>query len=232
MARNWNARSAPKPTSITEVARRYHAAAVALAQTLGLSLPEVLTQHRESVTAVFIECGRCDLRLPAGVRLPPVVPPTPGRGDDPPDAAGDFRKSALQKSSPGDEMDEISSYAPGAVEPADVTSENNYPRSIPDEGQDGPARPASMAERPNGHTPLPTALPSDGDLPCAGQEIATLKPAALAMLIGKVARLAHAEGAGWAPLLHALESERSTRLAQGRRPLAVVSTWADEVHQD
>jgi hypothetical protein len=73
MARGWTPRQAPPPTSITEIARRYHAAAVALAQTLGLSLAEVLSQHRESVTAIFIESGRCDLRLPAGVPLPHVA---------------------------------------------------------------------------------------------------------------------------------------------------------------
>lgn len=75
MARNWKSRQAPPPTSITEIARRYHAAAVALAQTLGLSVPEVLSAHRESVTAIFIECGRCDLRLPGGVKLAPLVQP-------------------------------------------------------------------------------------------------------------------------------------------------------------
>jgi hypothetical protein len=59
MAREGKSRQAPPPTSITEVARRYHAAALALAQTLGLPVAEVLTQHRESVTAVFIECCQC-----------------------------------------------------------------------------------------------------------------------------------------------------------------------------
>jgi hypothetical protein len=87
MARDWNARPAPRKTTITEVARRYHAAAVALAQTLGLSVPEVFAQHRESVTAIFIECGRCDLRVPAGVQLPPLASKllgasTPSQGDE------------------------------------------------------------------------------------------------------------------------------------------------------
>ncbi len=73
--------------------------------------------------------------------------------------------------------------------------------------------------RPTGAAPpRPTAIPADGDLPCRGQEIAALKPAALAMLIAKVAALAHAEGAGWAPLLHALQRERARRVANGRRP--------------
>jgi hypothetical protein len=77
MARSWKPRQAPPPTSITEIARRYHAAAVALAQTLGLSVSEVLSAHRESVTAIFIECGRCDLRLPTAVKLPPLTGATP-----------------------------------------------------------------------------------------------------------------------------------------------------------
>jgi hypothetical protein len=77
MARHWTSHQAPPPTSITEIARRYHAAAVALAQTLGLSVQDVLTQHRESVTAIFIECGRCDLRLPMAVKLPPLIGETP-----------------------------------------------------------------------------------------------------------------------------------------------------------
>jgi hypothetical protein len=195
MARDWKARPAPKPTSITEVARRYHAAAVALAQTLGLPLPEVLTQHRESVTAVFIECGRCDLRVPARVQLPPLTAELPANG---------ARRTNLSDDGRGDPHTDETSSAPPVGEPR--------PR--------------------NGTPPLPTAIPSDGDLPCAGQEIATLKPAALAMLIGKVARLAHAEGAGWAPLLHALESERSTRLARGRRPLAVVPPPDGEIAQE
>jgi hypothetical protein len=72
MAREGKSRQAPPPTSITEVARRYHAAAVALSQTFGLPLEEVLREHRESVTAIFIESGRCELRLPASVTLPPV----------------------------------------------------------------------------------------------------------------------------------------------------------------
>jgi hypothetical protein len=78
MAREWKPRQVPSRTSITEIARRYHACAVALGQTLGLSLAEVLTQHRESVTAIFIECGRSDLRLPANVKLPPLAAPANG----------------------------------------------------------------------------------------------------------------------------------------------------------
>jgi hypothetical protein len=75
MARDWKARPAPSKTSITEVARRYHGCAQALAQTLGLSVEMVLTQHRESVTAVFIACCQQDLRLPASVQLSPLAAP-------------------------------------------------------------------------------------------------------------------------------------------------------------
>jgi hypothetical protein len=92
MARSWKSRPAPVPTSITEIARRYHAAATALAQTLGLSVSEVLAQHRESVTAIFIECGKCEVRLPAAVKLPPLATVTPvvqanGAADPEPPAA-------------------------------------------------------------------------------------------------------------------------------------------------
>jgi hypothetical protein len=61
MARAWKPRPDPRPTSITECSRRYHARAVALAKTLGLSLAEVLAEHHESVTAIFIEGSRPQL---------------------------------------------------------------------------------------------------------------------------------------------------------------------------
>jgi len=54
-------------------------------------------------------------------------------------------------------------------------------------------------------------------LPCAGQVIVDLKPASLSMLINKVARLLQDEGERWVALLHALERERNTRLAKGRK---------------
>jgi hypothetical protein len=89
MARDWKPRQPPAKTSLTEIARRYHAAAVALAQTLGLSVPEVLSQHRESVTAIFIESGRCDLRLPAAVKLPPLGAPPERQISEPVRPSGD-----------------------------------------------------------------------------------------------------------------------------------------------
>jgi hypothetical protein len=116
MARDGNARQAPRPTSITEVARRYHAAAVALAQTLGLSVPEVLTQHRESVTAVFIECGRCDLRVPAGVTLPPVAGEADGQ-----------MASIDANGQEGKDVSAIAEYANGHAIPTCIPADGDLP---------------------------------------------------------------------------------------------------------
>jgi hypothetical protein len=170
MARDGKSRPAPRPTSLTEIARRYHAAALALSQTFGLPLEQVLKEHRESVTAIFIESGRCDLRLPAGVPLPPVA---------------------------GEADSQMASLEANSREGKDVSA---------------------MAEHANGHT-LPTTIPADGDLPCAGQEITALTPAQLAMLLAKVARLVQDHQDDWVPLLHALQAERQARVAQGQRPV-------------
>jgi hypothetical protein len=64
----------------------------------------------------------------------------------------------------------------------------------------------------------PTTIPTDAGLPCAGQVIVDLKPASLSMLINKVARLVHDEGAAWVPLLGSLQAERNARLDRGRKP--------------
>jgi len=74
-----------------------------------------------------------------------------------------------------------------------------------------------LVDGSNGDTPPPTTIPSDADLPCGGQAIRTLKPAQLAMLISKVARLVQDQGGRWVPLLHALQSERAGRLDRGQR---------------
>jgi hypothetical protein len=179
MARRWTSRQAPPPTSLTEIARRYHAAAVVLAQTLGLSVPEVLSAHRESVTAIFIECGRCDLRLPAAVKLPPLT------GDTPPVATPHGNGQAGEI---------ICTMVP-----------------------DPALQPVTPTPTSNGHTP-PVAIPADAGLPCGGVVIADLKPAQLAMLISKVARLVHDQGEAWVSLLGALQVERARRLERARKP--------------
>jgi hypothetical protein len=176
MARDWTSRQPPAKSSITEVARRYHACALALAQTLGLTLQEVLTQHRESVTAVFIESSKCELRLSASVTLPPVV-------------------SAVKEPR---SRDASAQAGPG-------------PQGFRSSGEQNPT-----GEPPvHGEPPLPAVIPAG--LPCAGQKIAQLKPAQLAMVVSKVATLAHAEGERWAGLLHALQLERARRVEAGRQ---------------
>jgi hypothetical protein len=58
-------------------------------------------------------------------------------------------------------------------------------------------------------------------LPCSGQAITGLKPAALAMLVSKVARLVQDNGDHWVPLLAALQAEQAARLARGQRRLVM-----------
>jgi hypothetical protein len=189
MARNWKSRPAPPPTSITEIARRYHGAAVALAQTLGLSLQEVLTAHRESVTAIFIECGRCDLRLPAAVKLPPLVPPI------------DPETGAIECT---------------GMPPAPEAPTNGHP-AWPREDHP-PADPSTNGAVAANATVVasPTTIPTDAGLPCGGALIADLTPPQLHMLVSKVGFRMLAEPT-YAPLLHALQAERARRLERGRK---------------
>jgi hypothetical protein len=83
------------------------------------------------------------------------------------------------------------------------------------------------APAPNGQEP-PTTIPTEAGLPCGGQGIDQLKPALLAMLISKVARLAQEKGGRWQALLEALQAERARRLA--RRPVTTVTPdrWIDQ----
>jgi hypothetical protein len=100
---------------------------------------------------------------------------------------------------------------------------------------DAPVRPLASS---NGHVPEadvtagtetpkapeppspPAVVPTDAGLPCSGQAIKALKPAQLAMVVSKVARLVHDDGARWVPLLAALQVERAARLARGQRRTA------------
>jgi hypothetical protein len=73
--RRPEAPSAPT-TTITELARRYHSCAVALATSLGLPLTEAfLRDHRESVSSIFIAADRAGVRLPSWIQLPPLTAP-------------------------------------------------------------------------------------------------------------------------------------------------------------
>jgi hypothetical protein len=83
-----------------------------------------------------------------------------------------------------------------------------------------PVEPASppMGQLVNGDRSPPTVVPTNAGLPCGGQAISALKPAQLAMLVSKVARLVHDDGDRWVLLLAALQAERASRLARGQRP--------------
>jgi len=192
MARDWKPRQPPAKTSLTEIARRYHGCAVVLAQTLGLSVQEVLAQHRESVTAIFIESGRCDLRLPAAVKLPPLVTTAVGPSHG--------RQSG----------------EPVVEDTTTVVSPNGQPAGTAAEGSAPPATPEVVPREGTPVPDLPTTIPAG--LPCAGQVITQLRPSQLRMLLSKVDGLAAEEGRRWQPLLEALAAERAARLAKGQRP--------------
>ena len=95
MAKRWKSSPAshdPRPPeTISGIARRYHACAVAFASTLGIPLAEALQAYHGPVTAIFIETSRAELRLPATVTLPPLAggnasatmpPQSPGRPEE------------------------------------------------------------------------------------------------------------------------------------------------------
>lgn len=83
---------------------------------------------------------------------------------------------------------------------------------------------------PEASEPPPVAIPTDIGLPYGGQAISALKPAQLAMLVSKVARLVHDDGDRWVPLLAALQAEWAARLARGqRRPVMPASALGPDV---
>ena len=88
---------------------------------------------------------------------------------------------------------------------------------------DAPVAPASGGTPTPAPEPPVTTIPTDGGLPCGGEGIDRLKPAQLAMLLGKVGVLAEAHGGRWTTLLQALQAERTARLAKGQRRLTVVA---------
>jgi hypothetical protein len=103
-------------------------------------------------------------------------------------------------------------FGTAAAVDAPVASTNGHQASADESIID--ANNAFVADDP----PPPTTIPSEADLPCAGQEIALLKPAQLAMLIAKLARRVQDGEGDWVSLLYALESERARRVAAGQRP--------------
>jgi len=174
---------------VTEITRRYYACAVALAKAMGLPLSETfLREHRESISCCFIEAGRAGVRLPAAVHLPPLAADSPVAQDN-----GDAKAAEPE---------------PESI----VNASNTFSPPVA-----GPPTEPEPAVATNGDTPALTIVPAEAALPCGGQTISTLKPAQLAMLISKTARLVRDDGERWAPLLHALQSERQARLERGRK---------------
>jgi hypothetical protein len=154
------------PTTITELARRYHSCAVALSRALGIPMSETFVlQFHNAISSIFIASDRAGVRLASGVQLPPL---------------GGLAADATHGQ---------------ALEPEEGPPSNGYGATAP----------------------RLVAIPTDAGLPCAGQVIPALKPAQLAMLISKTARLLHDEGERWVALLHALESERNARVERGRK---------------
>jgi hypothetical protein len=70
---------------------------------------------------------------------------------------------------------------------------------------------------PSGQESVPLTIPATEGLPCGGALIVDLQPAQLAMLVSKVETLAKAKGGPWQTLLQALQAERQTRIAKGRK---------------
>jgi len=105
----------------------------------------------------------------------------------------------------------------GQGERTDLMSNEHHHTSAPDDGHGDP--PAHGEAPATSDLALPTVVPAG--CPCAGQAIAALKPAALSMVLSKVASLVHDQGDQWLPLLHALNRERAARIERGRRPTLV-----------
>jgi len=162
MARDAKSRPASRPTSLTAIAQTYHGCAAAFAASLGIPLAEALRAYHGPITALFIEACRQEVRVAAGVTLPPLAASTP------------------------------------------VATANGQRASAVALARDDPA----TAALPNGRA-IPTAIPADSTLPCAGQEIALLTPPQLAMLLAKTARLLHDGDHDWTQLHHALQNERA-----------------------
>jgi hypothetical protein len=194
------------PTTLTEIARRYYATAIALAMAMGVPMSETfLREHRESISCCFIEAGRAGVRLPPAVQLPPIA-----QANGQPDVSN-TRTGNTNTGEP--EAGEIMcSGRPPAPEAPSTNGHGTTLTSL------APEIPNAVVPENGTIVPIPlTTVPTDAGLPCGGQTIATLKPAQLAMLISKTARLVQDEGGRWVPLLHALQSERAARLDRGRK---------------
>lgn len=132
MAKPWKA-SPPDPRSpatIHEICRRYYACAATLAKVMGLPLSETfIKEYHQAISTCFIEASKCEVRLPSGVTLAPLVAPPNGQGETPVPVAQTTTEAP-------EEMPIISANngheAPGSGEPPLPTT---VPAGLPCSGQ-------------------------------------------------------------------------------------------------
>jgi hypothetical protein len=160
MERHGRSRRRPEapraPTTLTEIARRYYATAIALSKAMGVPLSATfIREHRESISCCFIEAGRAGVRLPPAVQLPPLQL-----------SAGDKHVATGDDGQPPDEPPVETPAVAGAIM--------------------GTGRPPAPEAPTNGQVPLPTRIPAGLQLPCAEAWIVDLRPPQLSLLIGKV----------------------------------------------
>jgi hypothetical protein len=209
------------PTTLTEITRRYYATAVALAKAMGVPMSETFLQaHRESISCCFIEAGKAGVRLPPAVQLPPLVVEASVVSTHGPVHVREPMGSLTQ---PGDT---ISTMTPDPVVPM-VTNSNGMvtnSNSMVTNSNSMVTNSNSMVTNSNGDAPpppltaaaLPTSIPAGLQLPCAEALIVDLRPAQLALLVGKVGLRSMADKS-LEPLHVALLAERARRFEAGKR---------------
>jgi hypothetical protein len=132
MPRNGTPRRRPEapsapPTTITELARRYHSCAIALAKSLGLPMTEAfLRDHRESVSSIFIASDRAGVRLSSAVQLPPLGGPPADATNGPPVVAQQDRPP-VDPSTNGS----VPEHGTGVPSPTTSPTAGGLPTSIP-----------------------------------------------------------------------------------------------------
>ena len=189
MDRNGRPRRRPEapsaPTTLTEIARRYYACAVALAKAMGLPMTEDFCASIAKASRAALskpakrECGcrrRSSSRRWSWTRRWCRSTARPPRQS--PRAAGSFCQ-ALTKN-----RGRPTRGQPGNFQ---ATRRKNRPRPS-----------LSLQERGKPRSPPSRWTPA---CPVQGQTIAMLKPAQLRMLLSKVDQLAGVEGHAWLPLL-------------------------------
>jgi hypothetical protein len=127
----------PAPTSLTECARRYHGAALALARTFGVPLTaDFVRDYHPAISTIYIEAGRAQIRLPPTVQLPPLAPagnpaPEPEPDRDPlPPGEGEAPDGAVSDLSEAVEAD-VPDFAPPTDQaPAPLTIPTGFPSAV------------------------------------------------------------------------------------------------------